>query len=185
MRREPELLACRGGNVVVRNVSCLGGHGASIGGVRHGSVTNVTFQNMTMTKEAGSTQGEYTTGGLRVKSYPNSTGTVSGIRYRNIVVKGVFLPLQLLGHYCPWPCRTPDGNTSVLFDDILFENVRGTGSQAQHVGVFSCSALAPCGNITLVNVSLAAAGNGPATVECVNAPGVVFENSEPSACSKK
>ena len=43
----PLLLECSGGNVVVRNTSCLGGHGISIGGVRHGSVSNVTFENMT------------------------------------------------------------------------------------------------------------------------------------------
>ena len=40
---------CSGGHVVVRNVTCNGGHGLSIGGVRHGNVRNVTFENITAT----------------------------------------------------------------------------------------------------------------------------------------
>ena len=58
--------------MVARNVTCEGGHGISIGGVRHGSVTNVTFSNMRATGFLS--QDKYGTGGVRVKSYPNSTG---------------------------------------------------------------------------------------------------------------
>ena len=35
-----------GGNVVVANVTCINGHGVSIGSIRHGTVTNVTVQNV-------------------------------------------------------------------------------------------------------------------------------------------
>ena len=65
---------------------------------------DVTFENMTAT--SGLTQGEYSTGGLRVKSYPNSTGLVTDITYSNIFLDNVYLPVQLLQHYCPWPCKT-------------------------------------------------------------------------------
>ena len=133
----PASLDCSGGHVVVRNVTCLGGHGISIGGVRHGSVRNVTFENMTATGEKGSTQGKYSTGGVRIKSYPNSTGTVTDIRYRDIIMKGVYLPIQLLGHYCPFPCKTADGNTSVVFANISFTRVVGTGKSSV-VGDFEC-----------------------------------------------
>lgn len=71
------------------------------------------------------TQGEYSTGGLRIKSYPNSTGLISDITYRNINLVGVYLPIQLLARYCPAPCRVPDGNTSVQFQNIKFENITG------------------------------------------------------------
>ena len=54
---DPSSEACRGGNVVVNNVTCIGGHGIAIGGVRHGTVSNVTFSNMTATGGAGNTQG--------------------------------------------------------------------------------------------------------------------------------
>ena len=133
----PTSLDCSGGHVVVRNVTCLGGHGISIGGVRHGSVRNVTFANMTATGEKGSTQGKYSTGGVRIKSYPNSTGTVTDIRYHDILMKGVYLPIQLLGHYCPFPCKTADGNTSVKFANISFTRVVGTGKSSL-VGDFEC-----------------------------------------------
>jgi len=179
---KPETLACRGGNVVVRNVSCLGGHGVSIGGVRHGTVANVTFENMTAT--GGPTQGTYSTGGLRVKSYPNSTGLVANITYSNIFLDNVYLPIQLLGHYCPWPCKTPDGNTAVQFTNITFQNIRGSGKMRQTVGIFSCSQFAPCQGITLVNVSLSGSNAQAAgRIMCKNAPSVLFEHSTPSTCS--
>lgn len=50
---EPWRFECSGGSVVVRNVTCLGGHGISVGGVRHGSVHNVSFENMTATGGTG------------------------------------------------------------------------------------------------------------------------------------
>ena len=59
---------CSGGNVLVRNITCNGGHGLSIGGIRHGSVHNVTFENITVTGgQRGSTQDEAAGGGCRVK----------------------------------------------------------------------------------------------------------------------
>lgn len=178
----PEKLPCRGGNVIVRNVSCFGGHGISIGGVRHGSVVNVTFENMTAT--GGPTQGKYSTGGVRIKSYPNSSGLVSHITYRDIVLDSVYLPLQLLGHYCPWPCKTPDGSTSVQFSNITFQNIRGSGKQRDVVGIFSCSPLAPCQDISLVNVTLSGTNaRSPGKILCENVPSVSFEQSDPSACS--
>ena len=47
---------CRGGNLVVHNIFCIGGHGISVGGV-HGTVSNVTFSNMTAVGMKGDTQG--------------------------------------------------------------------------------------------------------------------------------
>jgi hypothetical protein len=49
--------------------------GLSIGGIRHGTVTNVTFSNITATGgQPGCTQDEAAGGGCRVKCRPNSTG---------------------------------------------------------------------------------------------------------------
>lgn len=183
--RQPESLPCSGGNVVVSNVTCIGGHGISIGGVRHGSVRNVTFENMTATHEATSTQGTYSPGGVRIKSYPNSSGVVEDIHYHNIDMRGVYLPILVQGHYCPWPCTTPDGNTSTLFRDIEFTGIIGTGGQSHTVGQLSCSKLRPCGNITLSGIRLAGSSGGApaAVIECANAPHVVFDAaSSPGSC---
>jgi tripeptidyl-peptidase-1 len=172
---------CRGGNVIVRNISCIGGHGISIGGVRHGTVSNVSFTNMTATGGDGDTQGKYSGGGLRVKSYPNGTGSVYDILYEDILLDDVYLPLQLLGRYCPWPCNTPDGNQSVAFHDITFRRIRGHGrSDAQ--ANFDCSPFAPCNNIVLDDVVL---GSGRKTkILCANVESIKFVNgSIPSICS--
>ena len=96
---DPGNILCSGGHAVVRNLTCNGGHGLSIGGIRHGTVKNVTFSNITATGgQPGCTQGEAAGGGCRVKSRPNSTGTVRDIRYEDMVFQHVYWPLQLLGH---------------------------------------------------------------------------------------
>ena len=96
---DPGNVLCSGGHAIVRNFTCNGGHGLSIGGIRHGTVTNVTFSNITATGgQPGCTQDEAAGGGCRVKSRPNSTGTVRDIRYEDMMFKDVYWPLQLLGH---------------------------------------------------------------------------------------
>jgi hypothetical protein len=52
-----------GGDLIVKNISCLGGHGISIGSVRHGTVSNTTFSNITLTSEPNSTQAIFSSGG--------------------------------------------------------------------------------------------------------------------------
>ena len=54
--------------MIIRNITCDGGHGISIGSVRHGTIANVTFDTVTL--NSGPTQNLYTSGGARIKSYP-------------------------------------------------------------------------------------------------------------------
>ena len=178
---------CTGGHVVVRNITCNGGHGISIGGVRHGNVRNVTFENIIATGgQFGSTQDEEAGGGCRIKARPNSTGLVTEIRYKNIELRDVFLPVQLFGHYCPWPCHTPDGNTSTLFANISFDNVFGSGKQHNTVVEFKCSVHAPCKNITMRRLNLVAKGGTEGRITCKNLAQSdlhVDNISKPSACA--
>ena len=181
---DPSQEACRGGNVLVHNVRCEGGHGIAIGGVRHGTVSNVTFRNMTATGGLGNTQGLYSPGGLRIKSYPNATGSVYDIRYEDIQLDGVYTPLSILTRYCPWPCKTPDGDHACQFHDIHFNRVRGSG-RSHMQGEFNCSKIFPCYNITLNDVVLGDPARG-STYKCNEYAGLVFVNgSSPSACSKQ
>ena len=69
---DPSDVRCGGGHAVLRNLTCNGGHGLSVGGVRHGSVRNVTFENITATGgQRGSTQDEAAGGGCRSTFNPN------------------------------------------------------------------------------------------------------------------
>jgi polygalacturonase len=112
--KDPGNVACSGGHTAIHNFTCNGGHGLSIGGVRHGTVSNATLSNTTVTGgQAGSTQDEEAGGGCRIKSRPNSTGAVRDILYEYMVFYRVYWPFQLLGNYCP--CNKPDGNPSTLF----------------------------------------------------------------------
>ena len=192
--KDPGNIACTGGHAIVRNLTCNGGHGLSIGGVRFGTVANVTFSNITATGwQSGNTQSEAAGGGCRIKSYPNSTGSVRDIRYEDMVFDRVYWPLQLLGRYCPFPCNTPDGNTSTLFSNISFERVRGSSSQdsiipgwVTAVAEFKCTPLSPCANITMRAVTLTDNGGNAGSLDCEHVASVDIDSgSSPNACSSR
>ena len=189
---DPSNILCSGGHAIVRNFTCNGGHGLSVGGIRHGTVKNVTFSNITATGgQAGSTQNEAAGGGCRIKSRPNSTGTVSHIRYENMYFDKVYWPLQLLGHYCPFPCTLPAGKTSTLFTNITFERIRGTSSQKSlvpytetTVAQFKCTKYTPCRNIMVRDVILTDRDGKKGKLECENVASVNIDNaSSPNACT--
>ena len=122
---------------------------------------------------------------------PNSTGTVSGIRYEDMVFKSVYWPLQLLGHYCPFPCKQADGNSSTLFANISFVRVSGSTSQRSilpgtetTVSEFMCSSYTPCTNITLEAVTLTDKAGRAGKLRCENVTDVHIDNaSSPSGCA--
>ena len=175
---------CHGGNLVVHNVTCQGGHGLSIGSVRHGDVSNVTFSSCVLTREEHSTQAVYSSGGLRIKSYPNGTGTISGITYKDIVIKDVAYPLQLQARYCPGgKSSCPSGKTSIQLEGIIFENITGSGEHAI-VGTFDCDPIAPCRGIVLKGVELTSRGRLglPAKFECESVHGSADAATKPHSC---
>ena len=99
-------------------------------------------------------------------------------------------PLQLLGHYCPFPCHTPDANASTAFHDISFERVHGSSSRKGLLGKptavaqFKCSPYAPCANITMRAVTLTDGAGRAGLLECGNVASVSIDNaSSPSACA--
>jgi polygalacturonase len=166
-----------GGNVLVRNVTCDGGHGVSIGSIKHGYVSNVTVENV---RFFGSDNG------ARIKTYPNHTGLVRDVVYRNIVMSKVINPILINGEYCPrsqkpYPC--PPGVVAVKIRGIVFENISGTGAVGR-IGDFSCSAVSPCSNITLRHINLTSATPllGKARFECTHAHGPPPVNVEPTSC---
>ena len=168
-----------GGNVIVRNVTCVGGHGVSIGSIKHGYVSNVTVENVTF---VGSENG------ARIKTYPNHSGLVTDITYRDIVMSKVPNPIVIDGAYCPrsqkpYPC--PAGKVGVKVENVVFEQISGTGAVGR-VGNFGCSAVSPCANITLRHVNLTVASHffGKPTFECANAYGPRAVGVLPPSCLK-
>jgi polygalacturonase len=188
--KDPGNIACSGGHAVIRNFTCNGGHGLSVGGVQHGTVTNLTFSNITATGgQAGSTQDEEAGGGCRIKSYPNSTGAVRDIYYEDMVFYRVHWPIQLLTRYCPFPCDRQDGNSTALFTNISFVRVSGSSSQDNlipgvntTVAQFKCTPLTPCGDVTMQLVVLTDKGGQVGQLDCENVNNVTFIDSTPGVC---
>lgn len=173
---------CVGGNMLAENVTCDHGHGISIGSVRHGTVKNATFRNITLT--GGITQGKYSTGGARIKSYPNGTGKVYDVLYEDIIMDGPKFPLQIQGRYCPGGPKTcPPGPTAVEVSNITFRRVRGHGG-ARMVADFDCDPEAPCSGIIMEDVHLQGPWWNPlpSYVRCASAAGSI-NNVDPSSAS--
>ena len=78
-----------GGSVVVRNLTCIGSHGVSVGSVRHGVVTNVTVEDV---RFVGSGRGWASiTNGCRIKTY-------GALDYRTAA--RTLFPRPYLAHFC-------------------------------------------------------------------------------------
>ena len=130
----------------------------------------MTFSSCVMTREKHSTQAVYSSGGLRIKSYPNGTGVISDIVYKDIVMRDVAYPLQLQARYCPGGQGScPSGKTSIQLKRITFQNITGSGEHAT-VGTFDCDPIAPCEDIALKGVVLTTAAR-QARFECQNVHG--------------
>ena len=165
--------------MIVRNVTCVGGHGISIGSVRHGYVSNTTIEDI---RFIGSDNG------CRIKTYPNHTGLITGITYRKIVMSKVINPILINGAYCPasqrpYPC--PPGNVGVKIENIVFEQITGSGAVGR-VGRFGCSPVSPCTNITVREVNLTAASHllGNPKFDCSYAYGPQAVDVIPASCLK-
>ncbi|HTB62548.1 MAG TPA: glycosyl hydrolase family 28 protein, partial [Opitutales bacterium] len=122
-------------DILIEGLTCLHGHGISIGsntarGVYHMIVRNCTFDG--------------TDNGLRIKSYRGGGGEVHDITYSNITMKNVRRPFDINmlydgntptvlpnGLYSDVGPRSPDGqrtNSLPYFHDIHISNLNITGS---------------------------------------------------------
>ena len=179
----PDVGMCSGGNVIVHNLTCIGSHGIAVGGIRHGDVKNVTFSNITATGVPFDTQGKYSPGGLRIKSYPNGTGKVHNILFESIEMRNVYMGIEVQSLYCPGGGCNP-GMQGVQFANITFRNIHArTNSLAGKIKAeFLCSPFAHCVGILLDNVSLSTGGD-QSEVACSNAEVEFLGASAPSQCT--
>lgn len=107
-------------NIVVSDCTFIHGHGMSIGSETNGGVYNVLVENCTFDRLAS---------GIRIKSSRDKGGLVENIRYRNIIMNNVKIPISLSG----WYQDNPEDETiqqvtplTPVFRNIQIKNVIAT-----------------------------------------------------------
>eukprot|EP00048_Salpingoeca_helianthica_P018382 m.241781 g.241781 ORF g.241781 m.241781 type:complete len:418 (+) comp24779_c0_seq1:249-1502(+) len=174
-------IAVHASHVVVENSFFGSGHGASIGSICTEHLTNITFRGIVF-------DGRVTGGqdaGVRIKTKPNCSGSVSHVLYDNLTLFSVattiditmfyHLDMHILthSHNHPHPhTRTPP---AVSISNINITNILAVRSGKP--GHFLCEATTPCHTIRLDNVHHQQTSGSFA---CSNAHGTATSVSPPS-----
>ena len=101
-------------------------------------------------------------------------------------MENVSNPIFIDGTYCPkgqrpYPC--PPGRVAVAIDNIMFDNITGTGRWDTVIN-FDCSAISPCRNLTLQRVHLTPISGGQGIIKCNNTDNLTWVDTPHSAqCS--
>ncbi|KAF1982869.1 glycoside hydrolase family 28 protein [Aulographum hederae CBS 113979] len=159
-------------NILVRNLTCIGTHGVSMGSIGQypgtlDYISNALLENITL---IGATTG------ARLKAWagPNvGYGYMRNITYRDIIVERVDAPIVLDQCYFSVEdavCREYPSRVNI--SDVTFENVRGSSSGVNgRVGVdLKCSPGATCEGIHLKGIQLTTP-QGEAQTVCENIAG--------------
>ncbi|KAL5117361.1 hypothetical protein ACEQ8H_004677 [Pleosporales sp. CAS-2024a] len=140
-----------GNNITVNNLYCHGSHGLSIGSVggkANNNVTNVSFTSSTVLNAQN---------GVRIKSNANTTGFISDILYKDIVVENISnYGLDIQQDYLN---GGPTGNATngVLIQNITIRNVTGTATQQARDYYILCGQ-GSCQNINIDDVHIQGGG---------------------------
>ncbi|CAH9087871.1 unnamed protein product [Cuscuta epithymum] len=133
-------------NVFIHDVYCGPGHGISIGGLGRDNtkacVSNITVRDIIMRN---------TMNGVRIKTWQGGIGSVKGIRFSNIQVDEVEVPIIIDQFYCDKrACKNQ--TSAVAVSGIHYENIIGTYTvKPIH---FACSDNTPCLDVTLDRIKL-------------------------------
>ncbi|MES2152465.1 MAG: pectinesterase family protein [Pseudomonadota bacterium] len=121
IRTGDDNVAIKGGSAgLTENVSILhnhfyNGHGMSIGSETVGGVRHVLVDDLTM---------DGSVSGLRIKSDAGRGGLVNDVRYRNVCLRKVRNPIELITRYE----RRSEGSKIPSYRDISFEHVYSTSA---------------------------------------------------------
>lgn len=162
---DDDCIAAKGNttNLTVRNVTCFGGAGMTIGSVGQYAdmpdyVVNVTFEDVKCLNSGDCAyiktwQGDILNETTNGDAGGGGSGLVKNITFRNFEVQNVSLPIQISqciyagvsGHGC---------NTSKMaIEDVSWINFTGT-SRYNIVASLYCSDVHPCPDITFQDVNL-------------------------------
>jgi len=99
-------------NVSILHNHFYSGHGMSIGSETNGGLRKILVDDLTM---------DGTTSGLRIKSNDTRGGTVSGILYHDVCLRGVKTPIDISTHY---EQAAQPGKLIPSYNDVRMERVR-------------------------------------------------------------
>jgi len=169
-------------NVLVENCQFFKGHGASIGSVPQGCVTNIYFSHISI---SGQQQGC----NLKTLATPTGTGYVKNVTWDNIKISNTGYCIRLNTNYVgdesdyyslkDQEFSTKDGlGASITVSDIYYSNIVGTN--CKYPAVIDCLSGQPCEGISLVNVNVASGATNK-NMECEYAHGTA-SNVQPPSC---
>ncbi|KAK4489083.1 hypothetical protein RD792_004877 [Penstemon davidsonii] len=120
--------------------------------------------------------------GIRIKTWARpSTGFVTNINYRNIVMKNVENPIIIDQNYCPNNEGCPSETSGIKINQVTYENIQGT-SATQVAMAFDCSPTNPCSGIKLKDIKLTYLKSEKAQSFCNNIGGTVGGLILPDNC---
>lgn len=102
-------------NVSILHNHFYSGHGMSIGSETNGGVRKVLVDDLSL---------DGTTAGLRIKSNDTRGGTVSGILYHDVCMRGVKSPIDISTHY---EQAAQQGTLIPSYGEVRMERVRSIG----------------------------------------------------------
>ncbi|XP_062234021.1 polygalacturonase At1g48100-like [Phragmites australis] len=139
-------------DVFIRNVKCGPGHGISIGGLGKGGATavvsDVSVQDVTLNQ---------TMTGVRIKTWQGGSGSVTNVRFSNVQVSGVKIPIAIDQYYCDHTTCT-NQTSAVAVSGVAYQGVAGT--YTERPVYLACSDAAPCSGIHLADIQLAPVKDG-------------------------
>ncbi|EEE54470.1 hypothetical protein OsJ_01569 [Oryza sativa Japonica Group] len=149
--------------VRVENVTCVHGHGISIGGLgargARACVSNVT--------RARRARRRTPTTGVRIKTWQGGAGSVSGVVFDAVQMVNVRGCIVIDPYYCDAHGGAGAGcanqTAAVRVDGVAYRGIRGTYNPRGGGGApvrFACSDTVACTGITMTDVELLPAGGG-------------------------
>ncbi|CAG7968098.1 unnamed protein product [Penicillium nalgiovense] len=166
-------------SVTVRNITCTGSHGLSVGSLGKSSddfVKNVYVSGATMIKS---------TKAVGIKTYPSGSdhgmSTVSNVTFTDIVVDGCDYAIQIQSCYGEDEDYCVENPGDADLTDIVFDKISGetSGKYKAITGNLACGARGTCD--VKVDAYTVEASSGGSEVLCANTPSDLGVKCTPGA----
>ncbi len=141
-------------NMTIENSHFFGTHGISIGSETNAGVSNILFENDTLSGKDSSGLTSTSNNGMRIKSYSSVGGVVSTVSYEGICLTGVKYLLDFTPFYA-----TGNGSHIPTYTNIVVDGARAVSSASGATSVLEGYSSANRLGLTLENVSLDATSN--------------------------